>query len=144
MVLTLYFIILSKQDLGADEYLHGQDWWHRGNLLSCLPSQMYEAFEYTVCFCPVVYFTMSFYILHHTNFPLLSCSEKSKFSNVLRTSCCHGNGHLGSKFIFVTSQRGRETKNYLGKHPPLRKILCRDCKFREISVLEVRREQVRQ
>lgn len=49
-------------------------------------------------------FEPEFYSLCGTNVPLLS-SSRSKFSNALRTSGCHGNGHLGYKFIFVTRQR---------------------------------------
>lgn len=40
-----------------------------------------------------------------TEFPIPSSSEKPQISNALETASCHGNDHLGYKFVFVTSQR---------------------------------------
>lgn len=57
-----------------------------------------------LCILPCCVFESEFYILCGINVPFLSPSKKSKFSNALRTSGCHGNGQLGYKFIFVTSQ----------------------------------------
>ena len=42
------------------------------------------------------------------NSPFQALQRSPKISNALETASCHGNDHVGYKFIFVTRERNEE------------------------------------